>query len=194
MKTFDSQQKIFIKDIIKVGIPSEVDLTAVIVKYLPEDFFIGGTRDELVIPDYCIWYKPNQSEFVQGVLSLKISSFISLIQELVRNDYLIKVGSSLIAKSLAIGRKPIDYNNVMGYKLGSNLTYDLMIDFFGSSKYFTTEKLLNLPKHNYMELNDYATYKQLKYTRWTVGIAAAALVLDIILRVLEFYIQPLLHT
>lgn len=185
MKSFDNFQKQIIKDLIKVGIPAEVDLTSVITKYLPEDLFIGGTKDELVIMDYCMWYKPNQNEFVQGALSLKISSFVSLIGELVKNDYLIKVGSNVTSKSLAIGKKPIDYKNILGYKLGSNLTYDQLNNFFGSSKFYTTESLYNLPKYNYMELSEYATHKQLKYTRWTVGIAAAALIIDIILRVIE---------
>jgi len=187
MKSFDNFQKQIIKDLIKVGIPAEVDLTSLLIKYLPEDLFIGGTREELVIMDYCMWYKPNQGEFVQGVLSLKISSFVSLIGELVKNDYLIKVESNIPSKSMAIGKKPSDYKNIVGYKLGSNLTYDQLNNFFGSSKFYTTESLQNLPKNNYMELSDYATHKQLKYTRWTVGIAAAALLMDIILRVLELF-------
>lgn len=187
MKSFENFQKQIIKDLIKVGIPAEVDLTSLLIKYLPEDLFIGGTKDELLIMDYCMWYKPNQSEFVQGVLSLKISSFVSLIGELVKNDYLVKVENNVPSKSLTIGRKPSDYKNIVGYQLGSNLTYDILNDYFESSKIFTTERLQKLPKYNYLELNDYATYKQLKYTRWTVGIAVAALVIDIILRVLELY-------
>jgi len=183
MKSFDNFQKQIIKDLIKVGFPTELDLKSVLIKYLPADLYIGGTKEELVINDFCMWYKPHQIEFVQGEVSLKISSFISLIQELVRNDYLIKVESGSTSKSLSIGRKPTDYNDVMGYRLGSNLTYDLLNDFFGSSKLFTTEKLHNLPKYNYMELNDYATYQQLRYTRWTIGIAVVALILDIISRV-----------
>ncbi len=186
MKEFDDLQKKIIKVLAKTKAPAEIDLTSILLQFIPEDMFIGVTDSDDVLQKMgFIQYKENQIEFVQGILSIKISSFVNLIEELVKNDYIIKERIAKPFVPLSIGTPSTDYKNYVRYSLGSNLNYEKLREVFIESKYYTTVALNKLPKYDYLDSTTYISFKQLSWTRLALILTALTIVVDIVLKFID---------
>lgn len=186
MKEFDEFQKQVIKVLAKIKAPANIDLTSILVQFIPNDMFIGVEEPNDIIQKIgFIRYKEGQIEYVHGILSTKISSFINLIDELVKNDFLIKEPIISPFVQLSIGNAPTDDKNYARYSLGSNLSYEKMREVFILSKYYTTEKLNKLPKYDFLELTDFIAFRNLKYTRYFVMATFIAILMNVVFEILS---------
>jgi len=184
MKEFDDFQKQIIKVIAKTGAPATIDLIPVLEQFLPEGMFIGKTEEDDILQEwYYIKYKMNQVAYVQGILSVKISSFVQLIDELVKNDFLIKDSQPPTSKLLKVGKHSTDPNYIR-YNFGSNLTYEKLKDVLLST-YYTTVGLYKLPKRRYQDRTAYFVYQQLRWTRIALYVTVGVAIVDVILKILE---------
>ncbi|MGD0581391.1 MAG: hypothetical protein ABR974_00445 [Bacteroidales bacterium] len=186
MRAFNDFEKQVIKVLAKTEAPATIDLIPVLEQILPEDMFIGKTEDDDILQEwYYIKYKMNQMAYVQGILSIKISSFVQLIDELVKNNYLVKDAKPPDSTLLKVGKLSTDSNYVR-YNLGSNLTYDKLRDVLLST-YYTTEDLHNLPKRNFQDITTFLGFRQLRWTRIALYVTVGTVIADIVLKILEAF-------
>lgn len=127
MRSLSNFQKQLVDELVKQGAIDKISLDAVLLKFLPEDLFIGKSD----FNDFCVWYREDKLAFVHGELSFKILEFLKLIAILVKLDYLTRVERCMkpTKEQVSIGMKVTD-NKYTWVRFGTNLNYFDIESFF----------------------------------------------------------------
>lgn len=168
MLYLNSFQKKVVNEIVKTHDDKQIDLSQIFLHFLPKDLYVGKSE---LLDTFCVWYKIDKEEYVYGDLSINVLNFIKVIDDLVKYNYILKVEKRVDIKAdFSIGEK-VD-NNQYGWRhLGVNLSYGDLESFFNRYLYFPTEDLHLLPKHKYMQIDNYRADRSLFLLRLSVYAA-----------------------
>jgi hypothetical protein len=155
---------------------NEINLIAILQKYLPKDLHIG--KGEFF--DATVWYYINQRDYVYSELTELIMDFVNLINELTVFNYLNPIKHDHTAtEELKIGEQVFN-KDCIWYSLNPVLSYKELKKVFLDYSYFKTENLKRFKKHDYKQPEDYRADRHLKYLRISVYCALATAIISLI--------------
>jgi hypothetical protein len=171
MRYLTDFQKKVIDELLEQLRSERIELSKILLKFLPEHLYlkkglIGETR---------AFYTLDQYSYVRSDVSIKVLEFMSLVKDLTKKNYLIRVEPESQREEFRIGAT--DQPQFVGIRLSTDISAGELDKVFVKYDYFVTGKLSHLKEHDYKEDDDYRADRNLRYAKMSalgtilVGIA-----------------------